>query len=314
MKLKRHNDFINESDGYDDFSDEGAEYKTEHGQILTEDPGDDYKHYNNDSKVDFGVSDVSGGEIVPVLKDIFNADIDASGIGLKNLNYFPSKQMIGDLNISHNDLTNLNMCPFEVHGDFYASTNKLTSLEGFPSKVESIIDLTDNLLTNLKGIKGDSIDELYLNNNEHLTSTEGLGQIENVENLMFDGCTKLTTLKEMPTHTRHLDITGTGIKSLRSIFKVNVMGVESDVIDDFEIDFYFDGLNNNSDVSYDQQLVDHLIVRAEYDPIKDRDVYDEDYRIEDYLEVLDIDYSNIIVTDKYKNVFKSLRSINKFNL
>ena len=321
--------FIRESEEFEGDFEEEFEYEYYSGSGLW------YNHeeegyYPQKNPIEFKDSDVDqDGELVPELVKHFEAEIEARSIGLKTLKYFPS-EYVSRLNVYDNELANLEYCPERIDSGFYCSDNKLTSLEGSPDYIGGDFDCDNNLLTDLKGfpreIEGDiliqnmsslislngievlkSSGDISLNGSSNLKTLKGLEALENCEALDLGGCTSLTKIDYLPKSVRHLDISETGIKSLRSLADKTVFGIESDYIQDFEKDFYFNDFENSLETSYDQQMIDYLIYLH-----REGDINDEE--LLDHLKSIHIDFESIIYSEKYKNIINSMKTINKFKL
>lgn len=85
---------------------------------------------------------------------------------------FNKRLDIGSIDLSHNELNDVEGLPETIRGSLYAKSNKITSLKGIPKKVLGGIYLNNNSLTDLEFMLEDTYYSIVINNNK-LTSLNG---------------------------------------------------------------------------------------------------------------------------------------------
>ncbi|OPZ77983.1 MAG: hypothetical protein BWY78_00790 [Alphaproteobacteria bacterium ADurb.Bin438] len=96
---------------------------------------------------------------------VVKGNLDMSEMNLDVLPDLTKVKIMGDLNISFNNLKSLKGCPDEIGGSLHCFYNKLESLEGAPSKIKKVFDCSYNKLKNLEGsIKEVGSDYLCIGN------------------------------------------------------------------------------------------------------------------------------------------------------
>lgn len=311
MKYLKHRiDYINESKIE-------KTYKTEKDSILYLNNKKLYntpfkQSYETKTYIKFGKSDINDKGVLKIkLDEKFNASIEAEETGLKSLENFPSNEINGSLIIHDNHLTNLENCPKIIYNNLSVDGNKLTSLKGCPETIHGNFELSNNFIKTLEDINKLSCGDLILDGNIELISIKGASNIF-TDKLCLNGCIKLTEIIELPKGLTVLEINNTNIKSLKSLHdnKLKVDYIDSDDIGQFEKSFYYNYMTHDFNFkSYEQKIVNHLINVSEK-------IYNEfkDFNITDTLKTLHLDFSKCKIPDKYLNVFKSSKGINKFNL
>lgn len=69
----------------------------------------------------------------------------------KKLKYLPIQfnDVLGNFDISHNQLTSLKGCPQNISGNFYANNNLLTTLEYAPKEIGELYNVSENQIKKL---------------------------------------------------------------------------------------------------------------------------------------------------------------------
>jgi hypothetical protein len=111
-------------------------------------------------------------EIYGIKNYTINEDrsIDANGtvyLDSRNFKELPLKfrNVSGNFNCSHNQLTSLEGCPKSVGGGFYCYNNQLTSLEGCPKSVDGDFDCDNNKIVTFEHLPFSIGGDFYCLNN-----------------------------------------------------------------------------------------------------------------------------------------------------
>jgi len=102
-------------------------------------------------------------------------NVNFSGLSLKEIP-FNFKKIIGDFDVSDNQLTSLKNCPEIVEGNLFINNNKLVSLEGCSNKIDGLFDCSYNLLENFKG-GPEKVNYTYFCEENQITELIGLPKL-----------------------------------------------------------------------------------------------------------------------------------------
>lgn len=300
--MRSYKDFLRIKSLLENSKEDEDEYlPVEYNEYLI-DYGDDEGHYPTKKTFFAKKEDVQDGELVPELCKYFHANIIADDIGLTSLKYFPSLY-VENLNVAENEITDLRYCPDLVDGNFICDSNKITSLKDGPSNIHGDFQCSNNLLTNLEGFPKEVDDEINLSGNIHLTSLEGLPSHHH-QRLDLDGCISLKDLKHCPIDVAYLHLNNVPINSFRDLAGKRIESITDHKLSNVELDFFYAVANNaGPNFNYDQALADYIIELIEADKLD----FEE-------LDKIHLDFNKIEVPDKYLNLFKSAKTINRYNL
>ena len=84
--------------------------------------------------------------------DVYEGNIDCSGVGLTSLKGAPGK-VIGDFNCSNNNLESLKYAPKILIGSFNCSFNRLKDLKKLPTYIEKEFDCSNNFISSIMELK-----------------------------------------------------------------------------------------------------------------------------------------------------------------
>lgn len=212
---------------------------------------------------------------------------------LKTLHNFPSK-VKGNLNISNNKLTSLEHCPTEIEGCLKCDVNNITTLKDLHvTLVVKSFSCCYNKLTDLEGCPGVT-DKLVVNNNPLTTLKGSPDPIHEIEYVLSARKTLLKNYNHIKTRNF----------TVISLYKI------SDIEKEFVV-------NNTHRLAYND-TVKTLDINQKY---KQGSTEEEYYMsLANYMSSNeDIDRVDEIwwspeVIPQIKSLFKSLKTVNKYNL
>jgi hypothetical protein len=132
---------------------------------------------------------------------IVTGNFSAKSIKLKSLKGFPI-QVTGNLDISRNDLVDLEGCTPIVGGNFIANNNDLKTTKGFPQSVGGNVELQDNYIIELFDMPDTLDKDLNIFNND-ITNFKGFPRKIKTCNVSHN---KIKSLEGLPEELEKLDL------------------------------------------------------------------------------------------------------------
>jgi hypothetical protein len=132
---------------------------------------------------------------------VVTGNFSAKSIKLKSLKGFPI-EVTGNLDISRNDLVDLEGCTQIVGGNFIANNNDLITTKGFPQSVGGNVELQDNYITGLFDMPDTLNRDLNIFNND-ITNFKGFPRKIKTCNVSHN---KITSLEGLPEELEKLDL------------------------------------------------------------------------------------------------------------
>jgi len=231
------------------------------------------------------------------LGKIFN--LSANNLELKSLHNFPDYVKYS-FNINNNELESLKGCPTYIGGDFSCDNNNLKTLEGLGSTLNVLnFSCSNNKLLNLEGCPGVK-KELTINNNP-LTSLKGMPLVDKESN---PNSTLL--LNALKTRLKNYAFITTENFNITSLYKISIL--EEYFVKRNNIRKPKDINNNNTDdlvissFNYYMSEKDYYLSLADFIIKAERESQAEEI------------WWHKDVLHNIKNLFTSIKSVNKYNL
>ena len=293
MKLKRHINFISETVDI---------IKHEGNMTLYKVDGKDL--YNAKDNIELKNPDVLNNKLLCKFDNHFNFTLKVNDIGLTTLEGLPEKYAYA-VQCHNNNLTDLKYSPRRIERDFDCSSNILSSLNGAPYSCESFYCQFNNELTDLKGAPKQVINVFDVGFCNNLTSLEGMPN--GVSNIDLIGCSNLTSLEGLPEKFGTINLKGTGVYSLIDLaFDTSLDSIEwqGSKISKIEYDFFINEALHRSvnEDNYYNFLISYIKENIDdYEPNE----YSNLILPQEFYDTLD---------DDMKNMFKSIKTVAKYNL
>lgn len=249
-----------------------------------------------DAKIKYFIND--DGILAIPLGEI--KSIELNNVGLTCLKNFPTKIRY-DLIVTNNKITSLEGCPSEIGGSLDCSNNEITTLKDLPATLTvQSLKMDNNKLTDLIGCPG-VVEKIHVSMNP-LTSLKGMPkQITNQHGVYVD--LRIDALKTRLKNLAYMTATTYNITSLYKISdlehdfvqmkKILIDESSADRSDKNVIMGVYDSEMNEKD--YFLALADY-IVKAKKEDRAEEIWWDEEVR------------------PNLSNLFKSVKTVNKFNL
>ena len=232
-------------------------------------------------------------------------NISLEGVGLTSLHNFPDKVKY-DVEISNNELKSLDGCPSEIGGKLLCDHNQINTLEDLNSTLAvQVFSCSHNKLTDLRGCPS-VMDRINVSNNP-LTSLKGMPQA--ISSTTSNGIIKEVQLDAKSTRLKNYAYITTNTFNITSLYKISK----------HERDFVKCKKTRKKKDRADTTIPakDALMTSSFYYGMDEKEYYLElaNFIVDINMEE---DADEIMwhedVLPNIKNLFSSMKSVNKFNL